>query len=92
MKPICVPCQRFYRVKQNGFMFIEAMPITTPTKPGTAEPEKWKPYKLWRGDLWECPTCGHQTVSGVAFQPVSEHYLPDFAAEAKASKLTVNDC
>ena len=30
MKPICVPCQRFYRPKKNGFMFIEAMPRATP--------------------------------------------------------------
>ena len=26
MKPICIPCRRFYRVKQNGYHFIEGMP------------------------------------------------------------------
>ena len=57
MKPICVPCQRFYRPKQNDYSFVEGMP-THGAKPGTEEPDKWRPYKLWLGDLWECKGCG----------------------------------
>lgn len=26
MKPICLPCHRFFRPKQNGYYFIEGMP------------------------------------------------------------------
>jgi hypothetical protein len=29
MKPICVPCQRFYSPLKNGFEFIESRPIST---------------------------------------------------------------
>lgn len=95
MKPICVKCQRFYRCKQNGFYFIEGMPIGPGrAESGTAEPEKWKPYKLWVGDLWKCEGCGHEAVSGVCSQPLAEHYQPDFpkAVADFGAKLIINDC
>ena len=95
MKPICVPCQRFYRVLRNGYQFIESMPIENGARPGTAEPEKWRPYKLWIGDLWRCEGCGHETVAGVAPSPHGEHYQADFAAKVargNAEQLRINDC
>jgi hypothetical protein len=95
MKPICVPCQRFFRPKQNGYYFIEGMPIGNHVQPGTAEPEKWKPYKLWAGDLYECEGCGAVVVSGVGRGPIAEHYQEDFAERVTslgAGQLQVNDC
>lgn len=93
MKPICVPCQRFYRPKENDFAFVEGMP-THGAKPGHEEADKWRPYKLWLGDLWECKGCGAQIVVGTGQQPVSEHYKPDFASRVEnfGAKLQVNDC
>jgi hypothetical protein len=83
MKPICVKCQRFYRPKCNGIAFVENMPM------GRAEP-----YKLWVGDLWECLGCGHELISGVGSQPVSEHYKADFKETVTSYKpeITINDC
>ena len=95
MKPICVKCQRFYRAKKNGFYFIEGMPNQTGALPGTSEPEKWQPYKVWVGDLWECHGCGHELISGTGRGPLAEHYQPDFAATVArvgADQLQVNDC
>lgn len=92
MKPICVKCQRFYRPKHTGYRFIEGMPTENGAKPGTQEPEKWKPYKTWIGDLWECLGCGHQTIVGVGSHPTSEHYLPDFQQWLAGASLQVNDC
>lgn len=97
MKPICVPCQRFFRAKQNGYYFIEAMPKPGERRPepGDIEPEKWTPYKVWVGDLWECQGCGAQIISGIGSGPVSEHYMPRFADTIKqlnADQLQVNDC
>jgi hypothetical protein len=95
MKPICVPCQRFYRPKKNGFYFIEGQPRTNTTPPGTTAPDDWTPYKLWVGDLWECQGCHAQIVSGVSQEPLGEHYQPDFAAKVArthADQLQVNDC
>ncbi len=96
MKPICVPCQRFFRAKKTGYYFIEAMPtgIRDP-EPGTADPAHWTPYKLWVGDLWECQGCGAQIVSGVGRGPIVEHYQDGFAdtvARTHADQLQVNDC
>lgn len=94
MKPICVPCQMFYRPKQNDYSFVEGMPVVSGAQSGKAEPEKWQPYKLWLGDLWECRGCGAQIVVGTGRIPVSEHFKPDFKDRVTAHdvKLQVNDC
>lgn len=96
MKPICVPCQRFFRCKKNDFPFIEGMPTgdSDEALPGTATAGRWKPYKLWLGDRWECEGCGAQIVVGVAKQPIAEHYHPDFAPAVAMYRpeLQINDC
>jgi len=98
MKPICVPCRRFYRPKKNGYPFIEGMPNGNRVKAGLAEPEKWKPYKLWNGDLWECPDCHAEIIVGAGRVPVAEHYQPDFNKKVEAEwgrvgdLIRVNDC
>lgn len=95
MKPVCVPCQRFFRAKRVGFYFIEGMPTSTDAKPGQTGSDKWRPYKLWVGDLWECVGCGSTIVTGVGLRPIGEHYEADFALRAKqlgAAQLQVNDC
>lgn len=94
MKPICVPCQRFFRPKKNDYYFIEGMPIEGSPEPGTAESDKWTAYKLWAGDRWECEGCGASIVVGVARLPLSEHYKPEFAAmcDRLRPELRVNDC
>lgn len=95
MKPICVPCQRFYRMKKDGYYFLEMMPLGRNVREGTAEPDRWQPYKLWVGDLWECPDCHAQIVSGTGREPLAEHYQEGFAAHVErlgAAQLKVNDC
>lgn len=92
MKPICVPCQRFYRAVKNGFYFTEMMPKVIDAEPGTAEPEKWAPYKLWAGDKWRCEGCGSEIVVGVGREPIAEHYKRGFATLVIASNLNINDC
>ena len=99
MKPVCVPCQRFYRMKRSGYYFIEGMPRPhlpgTRAIPGTSNPDGWTPYKVWCGDLWECQGCGAQIISGVGNGPVSEHYQDDFKEHVRklnADQLQVNDC
>lgn len=98
MKPICVPCQRFYRPKKNGFYFMEGMPCAVASDGdvplGTERPDLWKPYKLWSGDLWRCQGCGAEIVVGVAHRPISEHYQDGFSeiVQNYAVTLQVNDC
>jgi hypothetical protein len=96
VRPVCVPCQRFFKAAKNGYYFIEAMPdgIRDP-QPGTADPDHWTPYKLWVGDLYRCDGCGAEIVSGFGRAPIAEHYQADFAERVKAfgaDQLQVNDC
>lgn len=98
MKPICVPCHRFYRMVKSGYYFIEGMPIPQAfgvrVESGTADPDNWKPYKLWSGDLWRCEGCGHQIISGTGLLPIAEHYQSHFTDTAKRldAEYQVNDC
>lgn len=98
MKPICVPCQRFFRPKKTGFQFIEGMPkpgMVEPLRRGTEKPEEWEPYKIWSGDLWECRGCGAQIVSGFGASPLFEHYQDNFKEHVRRlgkEALQVNDC
>ncbi len=91
MKPICTQCQQFYRCKENGVFFIEGMPTR---HDGAAEPDAWKPYKIWSGDLWECKGCGSEIIVGCGRQPIAEHYEPDFEETMGAYKarVQINDC
>ncbi len=82
LKPICVPCRRFFRVQKTGKYFIEGMPTERHAAPGTAQPELWKPYKLWSGDLWKCEGCGAEVIVGTGRDAIAEHYQPDFVEKA----------
>lgn len=95
MKPICVPCHRFFRIAKSGVYFTEGMPrggVRAP--PGLEAPDRWKPYKVWCGDLWKCQGCGAQIISGTGLKPVTEHYKPDFdqLKERVGAHYQVNDC
>ncbi len=95
MSPICIKCHRFFRCKKNDYYFIEASRDSFDIKPGTAEPEKWKPYKVWAGDLWECPGCEAQIISGVGTRSLSVHHEEKFeqiVKQLKADQFQVNDC
>lgn len=95
MKPICVPCSRFFRAVKNGYGFTEMMPNSNDAPAGLEAPEQWSPYKVWVGDLWECQGCGAKIVVGVGLGPVAEHYQSDFAETQLlygADQLKVNDC
>lgn len=93
-KPICVPCQRFFRPIHTGFMLTEGMP-TQGAKPGTSEPEKWLPYKLWSGDKYKCEGCGAEIVSGFGREAIRVQHESDFEQVRKslgADQFQVNDC
>lgn len=95
MKPICVPCRRFYRPLKTGQYFVEAAPKTKGAEPGLAAPDDWHPYKLWSGDRWGCPTCGAEIIVGVPTFPVAEHYQSEFSglvSRSNAAEYTINDC
>lgn len=91
LKPICTKCHTFFRPYRNGQQFLEGMPKGN-ASPGLVEPERWDPYKLWSGDVWQCNGCNAQIIVGTGQQPISEHYMPDFAEMIKGVVFQVNDC
>ncbi len=94
MRPICVPCQRFFRCKKNDFTFTEGMPVDGAV-PGNAYPDHWTPYKVWTSDRYECEGCGAVILTVFSLKPLAEHYQPDFEQKVKlygADQFQVNDC
>ena len=96
MKPICVRCRRFFRMKKGGFYFTEGMPKngTRRPEPGAEHDADWQDYKLWVGDLWHCLGCGNEIISGVAYQPLRERHHNDFTdvKERVGATVRINDC
>ncbi len=92
-KPVCVPCQRFFRPLKNGFACIEGMPDGNDTPPGTQAPERWSPYKLLLADKWQCRGCGATILVGFG-GPIAIQHQPDFAAQVERAGATfqINDC
>lgn len=95
VKPICCACRRFYRPERTGLSFIEGMPQRSDTPPGLgARESEWVPYKLWSGDVWKCPGCGHELISGTGSIPIAVVHEDGFAEKVKLHGATfqVNDC
>ena len=65
-KSVCVKCGLELSITKNG----------NPVVLMFNEPKQ--PYEVWFGDLWTCPGCGGQIVSGFANVPFAEHWQPDF--------------
>lgn len=96
-KPVCIPCQRFFRPLRNGVYVLEQKPkyngdpkwLGKVVPPGNSHPELWEPYKTWMADSWKCEGCGTTIVTGFGFNPLWEDYkgpLPE------GEYLPVNDC
>jgi hypothetical protein len=43
--------------------------------------EDGSPYKLWDADLYACPDCGAETITGFAHEPMMEAWHPNYAAQ-----------
>lgn len=94
-KPVCVKCQRFFRCRKSGFYFTEGKPRGNNVLPGTADPERWEPYKVWSSDRWECEGCGTVILCGFGSQSITEDFRPDFEdvrRKLQADQFQVNDC
>ena len=59
-RPVCTACQTEMHPEKNGV--------------GVLDLADWGPCNLWDADLWECPKCGHQIVSGFGDNPIVRHH------------------
>jgi hypothetical protein len=62
---VCPKCETFMRVKKNG-VFVEEQDSTG------------GPYRIWSADLYGCPTCNAEVVTGFGPRPIVEHYQPEY--------------
>lgn len=44
---------------------------------------------VWAADLWKCPGCEHETLTGFGFEPLYRNYDPGFSDAAKTVDYTV---
>jgi len=68
MRPICASCAIEYAVETCGATVVVMQ-------------SSGKPYELWQADVWYCPSCGHEIISGFANNPYCVHYESNFAIE-----------
>jgi hypothetical protein len=95
-KPVCVKCACYFHVEKNGIYYMEMRPIEHGAPRGNEDPGKWEYYKLWRADLWKCPICKHELISGSGWDPVWQDYLPGIEEWVRTAgpnlKVLVCDC
>ncbi len=72
--PVCAKCHVEMRCAKNDFI-VEEMADTE------------FPYRVWFADLWRCPTCAAEVVTGFAPKPWGEHFQPDYSAKAVQTDL-----
>lgn len=66
-RPVCVSCNQEYRVASNDAVAEEVADFGS--------------YRLWLVDLWRCPCCGHEILSGFGNKPYAEHWQKDYEAK-----------
>jgi predicted RNA-binding Zn-ribbon protein involved in translation (DUF1610 family) len=87
MSTICVPCRRVFRPLQTGVRFEERMLLGG----ANGEPEHWAPYRLWAADIYACPKCGTQIVTGLSKAPIAVSHEPDYGERAARVCLSIDD-
>jgi hypothetical protein len=91
-KPICIPCQRFFKPKRIGAIVLEQMPLHNDAAPGAINGAAWRPHRIWSADVLACRGCGAEILSGFGRAPIAEHYQAEFADMLARVTHTVNDC
>lgn len=71
-RPVCVKCQIQMRMEIMGVGLLE---LATPNRP----------YKIWSSDLFRCPVCGHEILSGYAGQ-ATHHSDENFMKQVEYCK------
>ena len=71
---VCAECLIEMRPKKNSVYVVEMA--------------SFGPAAIWSADLWACPVCGHETLTGFGFEPVVEHYEARFHEVLEMAKAS----
>lgn len=66
MRPACVSCQCEMRCSKTGATIVIM--------------SGGKPYQLWQADIFQCPGCGFEAVTGWAEKPITHSGQEGFRA------------
>lgn len=64
MKLVCAKCGKELRCKKNEII-VEELVLS-------------KSCRIWEADLWECPKCGAEIITGFGPAPIAEHFEEDY--------------
>ncbi len=67
-RPVCVKCEVELEPKKNGVGCLDYAKLSVDSQP----------YQIWDADLWECPNCHYQIVTGFGKAPIDAHYTQSF--------------
>lgn len=76
-RPVCAKCGVELFPKKNGVGCLDYAYF------GEGEEQKAEEYQIWDADLWECPKCHCQIVTGFGFEPIDIHHNESFSATVK---------
>ncbi len=74
---VCAKCQVELRCEKSGIAVVEMARAC-----GTPE----GPYQIWHADLYKCPVCGAEIVTGFANEPLAQHWEDHFYEVLEAEK------
>jgi hypothetical protein len=63
-RPICVACSVDMRPYKNDVVAVDVA--------------NFGDYKAWCADLWRCPKCKHEIITGFGFDAFTVHHEDDF--------------
>jgi|WetSurMetagenome_2_1015567.scaffolds.fasta_scaffold01396_22 hypothetical protein len=75
-RPLCVKCQVEFKPERND--------VVVDVLDGHG-----KSYQLWCADLWECPQCGNQIITGYGNEPYARRGQVDYAKVLRASRANL---
>jgi len=60
MRMMCVKCGKELKIKKNEIIVEELVDTHS--------------CRIWEADLWECPRCGTEIITGFGLAPIAEHF------------------
>ena len=64
MRMICAKCGKELKCKKNE-VIVEELVLSDSSR-------------IWEADLWKCPKCGIEIITGFGLAPIAEHFQKDY--------------
>lgn len=65
-QPLCVKCQVYLKCEKNEVRVLQTWS------------EEKKPDVVYYADLFKCPKCGYEIITGFGWEPILYWFDPDF--------------